>query len=191
MSFLLAQMDKSEIKSIKIEAEGEISNYLDSLETFAIVGALTQSLSSDKINYVNATFVANERDIRIDSSVHSNTSAYKNQVTVKITTKNGVNSTSGTIFEEEVQRIISINNYMVDIEPTGKMILLSNSDVPGVIGNVGTLLATEGINISDFRLGRNKDGALAVIIVDEEVKSSTLEKLANIEAARSVSYAQI
>jgi D-3-phosphoglycerate dehydrogenase len=184
-------MDKSEIKSIKIEAEGEIADYLDSLETFAIVGALTQSLSSDKINYVNATFVANERDIKVDSAVHSNTSAYKNQITVKITTNNGVNSTSGTIFEEEVQRIISINNCLVDIEPTGKMILLSNSDVPGVIGNVGTLLATEGINISDFRLGRNKDGALAVIIVDEEVKSNTLEKLANIEAARSVSYAQI
>ena len=191
MSFLLAQMDKSEIKSIKIEAEGEIADYLDSLETFAIVGSLTQSLGNDKINYVNATFVANERGINVDSSVQSNTSAYKNQVTVKITTKNGVNSTSGTIFEEEVQRIISINNCMVDIEPTGKMILLSNSDVPGVIGNVGTLLASEGINISDFRLGRNKDGALAVIIVDEEVKSNTLEKLENIEAARSVSYAQI
>ena len=83
--------------------------------------------------------------------------------------------------EEEVQRIISINDCLVDIEPTGKMILLSNSDVPGVIGNVGTILAGEGINISDFRLGRNKDGALAVIIVDEDVTNTTLDKLANIE----------
>jgi len=52
MAFLLAQMDKSQIKSISIQAEGEIANYLDSLETFAIVGALTQSLSNDRINYV-------------------------------------------------------------------------------------------------------------------------------------------
>ncbi|PIF03988.1 MAG: phosphoglycerate dehydrogenase [Arcobacter sp.] len=191
MSFLLAQMDKSVIKSIKIEAEGDIANYLDSLETFAIVGALTQSLTSEKINYVNATFVANEKEIKVDTSVHSNTSAYKNQVSIKITTRNGVNSASGTVFEEDVQRIISINNCMVDIEPTGKMILLSNTDVPGVIGTVGTLLASEGINISDFRLGRNKDGALSVIIVDEEIKNTTLEKLSNIEAARSVSYAQL
>ncbi|BFU78139.1 phosphoglycerate dehydrogenase [Arcobacter sp. 15-2] len=191
MAFLIAQMDKSEIKSIKIEAEGEISNYLDSLETFAIVGALTQSLGSEKINYVNATFVADEKGIKIESSEQSNNSAFKNQVTVKITTNKGINSTSGTIFEEDVQRIITINDYMMDIEPTGKMILLSNSDVPGVIGNVGTILANEGINISDFRLGRNKNGALAVIIVDDEVQSGTLEKLSNIEAARSVSYAQI
>ena len=191
MSYLVAQMDKSEIKSIKIEAEGAIADYLESLETFAIVGSLTQSLSSDKINYVNATFVANEKDLVVSSSAHTNTSAYKNRITVKTTTKNGVNSISGTIFEEEVQRIISINDCLVDIEPKGKMILLSNSDVPGVIGHVGTILADEGINISDFRLGRNKNGALAVIIVDEDVQSTTLDKLSNIEAARTVSYAQI
>ena len=191
MAFLIAQMDKSAIESIKIEAEGEISDYLESLETFAIVGALTHSLTNEKINYVNATFVANERGIKIDSSEHTNTSAFKNQVTVKITTSNGVNYTSGTIFEEDVQRIIKINDYLMDIEPTGKMILLSNSDVPGVIGIVGKILGDENINIADFRLGRSKDGALAVILVDENVSSDTLTKLENIEAARSVSYAQI
>lgn len=191
MAFLIAQMDKSAIESIKVEAEGEIAEYLESLETFAVVGALTHSLSNEKINYVNATFVAGERGIKVDSSEHSNTSPYKNQVSVKITTTHGVNSTSGTIFEEEVQRIVKINDYLMDIEPSGKMILLSNSDVPGVIGNVGMILADDNINIADFRLGRSKNGALAVILVDEDVQSSTLEKLQNLEAAKSVSYAQI
>jgi D-3-phosphoglycerate dehydrogenase len=191
MAFLIAQMDKSAIESIKVEAEGEIAEYLESLSTFAVVGALTHSLSNEKINYVNATFVAEERGIKVDSSEHSNTSPYKNQVSVKITTTNGVNMTCGTIFEEEVQRIVKINDYLMDIEPAGKMILLTNSDVPGVIGKVGTTLADEGINISDFRLGRSKHGALAVILVDENVSDETLKKLENLEAARSVAYAQI
>lgn len=191
MAFLIAQMDKSAIESIKVEAEGEIAEYLESLSTFATVGALTHSLSNEKINYVNATFVAEERGIKIDTAELSNTSAFKNQVTVKITTKNGLNATSGTIFDEDVQRIIKINDYLMDIEPTGKMILLSNSDVPGVIGSVGSILATDNINIADFRLGRSKNGALAVIIVDDNVSDATLEKLENLEAAKSVSYAQI
>ncbi len=191
MAFLIAQMDKSAIESIKIEAEGEIADYLESLETFAIVGALTHSLSNEKINYVNATFIANERGIKVDSSEHKNTSPFKNQVTVKITTNHSVNSTSGTIFEEDVQRIVKINDYLMDIEPSGKMILLSNSDVPGVIGTVGKILGDENINIADFRLGRSKNGALAVILVDENVSNEVLNKLENIEAARSVSYAQI
>jgi D-3-phosphoglycerate dehydrogenase len=191
MAFLIAQMDKTEIKSINIEAQGDIADYLDSLETFAIVGALTHSLSNEKINYVNATFVANERDIKIDSQVCSDKTPYKNIVKVKITTNNGVNNASGTIFDEDVQRIIEINDYLMDIEPSGKMILLTNSDVPGVVGNIGNILAADGINIADFRLGRNKNGALAVILVDENVPAQTLKKLEDIEAARSVSYAQI
>jgi len=191
MAFLIAQMDKSAIKSINIEAEGEISNYVESLETFAIVGALTHSLSNEKINYVNATFVANERGIKISSSEVKNTSPFKNQVTVKITTKNAANSTSGTIFEEDVQRIMKINDFLMDIEPSGKMILLTNSDVPGVVGHVGNVLAEHSINIADFRLGRSKNGALAVILVDENVSTDVLKELESIEAAKSVSYAQI
>jgi D-3-phosphoglycerate dehydrogenase len=191
MAFLIAQMNKNTIQSIKIEAQGEISTYLDSLETFAIVGALTHSLSNEKINYVNATFVASQRDIKVESIALKNTSAFKNQITIKITTTNSVNSTSGTIFDDEVQRIVKINDFIMDIEPSGKMILFTNSDVPGVIGSVGNILASDGINIADFRLGRNKNGALAVIVVDEDVSNSTLEKLKNLEAAKSVSYAQI
>jgi len=191
IAFLIAQMDKCEIKSISIEAEGEISEYLDSLETFSIVGALTHAMSNEKINYVNATFIANEKNIKIDSKVCNKKSAYKNQVTVNITTLNGVNSVSGTIFDEDVQRIIQINSYIMDIEPSGKMILLSNSDVPGVVGHIGNILFKDGINIADFRLGRSKSGAMAVILVDEDVPSQTLKKLEEIEAANSVSYAQI
>jgi D-3-phosphoglycerate dehydrogenase len=190
IAFLIAQMDKSAIESIRIEAEGQIAKYLDSLETFAIVGSLTQSLS-DKINYVNATFIANERGIKVESVATTNSSAFKNQVTVKITTNNSVNIVSGTIFDNDTQRIIKINDNLMDIEPSGKMILLSNSDVPGVIGSVGKILGDEGINIADFRLGRSKDGALAVILVDEDVSSNILDKLQQLEAARSVSYAQI
>ena len=190
MAFLLAQMDKSVIESIKIEALGDIADYLDSLETFATVGALTHSLK-DKINYVNATFVANERGIKVESEVSNSTSAYKNKVSLKITTKNSVNSVSGTIFNEDTQRIIKINNNLMDIEPSGRMILLSNSDVPGVIGSVGKILGDEGINIADFRLGRSKDGALAIILVDDDISNDILDKLQNLEAARSVAYAQI
>ncbi len=79
----------------------------------------------------------------------------------------------------------------MDIELSGKMILLTNSDVPGVIGSVGNILSDENINIADFRLGRSKDCALAVIMVDEDVSHNVLDKLISLEAAKSVSYAQI
>lgn len=190
MAFLSAQSDKSAIRSISICAEGEIKEYLDSLSTFATVGALSVS-AGDEINYVNAKFWAEEKGIKFDTCEMGSTSGYSNKVTVKITTEKGVQTISGTIFDENVQRIVEINGFCFDIEPKGNMIMLRNSDVPGVIGQVGKLLGDNNINIADFRLSRGKTGALAVILVDEKVNSSILEKLNNLEAATSVAYAEI
>jgi len=74
----------------------------------------------------------------------------------------------------------------------GDMILFKNSDVPGVIGSVGTILAQNNVNISDFSLARNENKeALAVILVDNAVSDKTLEELASLEACKSVSYARL
>jgi D-3-phosphoglycerate dehydrogenase len=190
MGFLLAQTQKGGIKSIQVEAEGEIKDYLDSILTFATVGALKVSMP-DKVNYVNATFVADGMGIELKSSDTPNNSPYKNKVSVKLVTENGANIVSGTIFNDDVQRIVEYNGFDLDIDPQGKMIFFRNSDVPGVIGEVGKTLGDNGINISDFRLGRNSDGALAVILVDENITSTVIEQLSSLEAAKSVSYAQI
>jgi len=89
-----------------------------------------------------------------------------------------------------VQRIVDINDFALDVEPKGKMILFKNTDVPGVIGEVGMILAKHNINIADFRLGRDQNGhALAVIIVDDEVTKEVLKELENLKACLSVSYA--
>ena len=82
--------------------------------------------------------------------------------------------------------------FDMEVEPRGKMILFRNSDVPGVIGHVGALLAKHNINISDFRLGRNsKKEAMAVIVVDECITSEILKELSGLEAALSVSYLEL
>ena len=191
MAFLSAQSDKSAIRSISVCAQGEIKEYLESLSTFAAVGALKVS-GGDEVNYINAKFWAEEKGITFDTcEMTHNTSGYNNKVTIKITTEKGVNTISGTVFDENVQRIVEVNGFGFDIEPKGKMILLRNSDVPGVIGQIGQILGDNGINIADFRLSRGKDSALAVILVDTTITHSILKKLENLEAAISVSYAEI
>ena len=47
------------------------------------------------------------------------------------------------------------------------MLVLSNRDVPGVIGRIGTCLGQKGVNIVDFALARGSGGrAAAVVRVD-------------------------
>ena len=189
IGFLAAQANRGAIKSLKITAEGDIGEYLDSLATFATVGALKDALG-EMINYVNADFVAKERGIEVHKESSASTGAYKNKITLRLTTEKEVTEISGTIFNDDVQRIVSINGFALDIEPKGRMILFKNTDVPGVIGDVGQILARHNVNISDFRLGRDrkKGLALAVILVDDDVNEKVLSELDALEASVYVKY---
>ena len=135
--------------------------------------------------------IYNAKGIELTTSEFSNHSGYQNKVSIKITTSSGVKTISGTVFNDNVQRIVEINGFQLDIEPKGKMIIMRNNDVPGVIGSVGKTLGDNNINIADFRLSRGKDGALAVILIDEKANSEVLKKLDNLEAAIAVAYAEI
>ncbi|MEA2112148.1 MAG: phosphoglycerate dehydrogenase [Campylobacterota bacterium] len=191
IGFLSIQMNRAPIVSIKVSGQGDIAEYIDSISTFVTVGAMA-STSDDTINYVNADFIAKEKGIKVETESLPNTAAYKNLITIKITTDKDVISISGTIFNDTVQRIVDINGFAVDVEPKGNIVLFKNTDVPGVIGKVGTILSNHNVNIADFRLGRNAQSqALAVIMVDNTVTDATLEELASLEACISVDYARI
>jgi D-3-phosphoglycerate dehydrogenase len=63
----------------------------------------------------------------------------------------------------------------LDVEPKGTMIFFRNTDTPGVIGDVGHIMASNELNISDFRLGRdNKQQALAVVRVDGQISKKVI-----------------
>ena len=192
MGFLASQVNRAPIVSIKVSAVGEIGEYVNSLSTFVTVGAISETLG-DTINYVNAEYVAEEKGIKIETeTLKEGGCAYKNLVTVKLTTQKDVIEISSTLFDEDVARIVDINGFALDVVPKGNMILFKNTDVPGVIGQVGTILAKHEINISDFRLGRNnKSEALAVILTDTPASSDLLSELSSLEACISVSSAKI
>ena len=190
IGFLASQINKSKIVSIKVKGQGDIGNYVDSLATFVTVGAMSHS--NESINYVNADFIAKENGIEVESVNLGDSEVYKNLITVKLTTNEGTTSISATIFEDGLQRIVSIDGFDNEVALKGDMILFRNNDVPGVIGSVGTILSNHNVNIADFSLARNADKeALAVILVDNAVNDTVLNELAALEACNSVHYARL
>ncbi|MDR1451589.1 MAG: phosphoglycerate dehydrogenase [Helicobacteraceae bacterium] len=191
MAFLAAQTLKSSIRSVGVSASGEAANYLESFGVFATVGALNKSIA-EKVNYVNAPFVAKERGLEVSTRKDEGESPYKNLVTVRASDDSESVYISGILFGNESPRIVNINGFDMDVVPKGKMILFKNSDVPGVIGKVGALLGNAKINIADFRLGRDKFGkAMALIIIDNEATQPVLDALAALPEAIRVSYAEL
>jgi D-3-phosphoglycerate dehydrogenase len=191
MGYMAAQATRSAVKSIKITTSGDVSEYIDSLATFAMVGVLKESLA-DAVNYVNVEFVASDRGIVLEKVRSTIDSGLKNKVTVKILTEEQKFTISGTIFGENLKRIVEIDEYMLDLEPKGRMILFRNTDVKGVIGDVGKIISEHNLNISDFRLGRNnKSEALAVVKVDGDVTKSLIKELESLPACIAVTHVTI
>ena len=191
LGFLASQKNRAPIVSLKVSGQGAIAEFVDSLATFVTVGALAES-NKDSINYVNADFVAKEKGIKIETEALADSAVYKNLISVKLTTDKQTTTVKATMFDDNAQRLVEIDGFTVDVVLKGNMIFFKNTDVPGVIGSVGTILAGHNVNIADFRLGRNsKSEALAVIIVDSPVNDAVLKELAALDACISVSYAKL
>ena len=188
MGYLLSQIINKPIKKVKVALSGDISKEEKSVLTFALVGLLKNI--TDNVNYVNAEFLAKEKGIELETKEVKNTT-YKNLVSIKVLADEGEYSISGTMLETH-PRVVEFKGFDLEFEPKGKMIFFKNTDVPGVIGEVGMTLAKYNINIADFRLGRNAEGqAMAVIIVDNDVNNEVLNELRSLKAALSVGYAEI
>ncbi|WP_120952060.1 phosphoglycerate dehydrogenase [Helicobacter sp. L8] len=180
LGFFSAQINKDAIGALELIVAGPVREYADSLLTFALLGLLKPTLG-DQINEVNARFVAQERQIAISTRTLDNATPYTNAITLQLTTRTQSTQVSGTIFADDLLKITNINGFEMDIKPQGNMILFKNTDVPGVVGNVGQTLGKHGINIADFRLGRNdKQEALAVILVDAPISADILHALQQI-----------
>ena len=192
IAHMSAQLTKSGVKSMKITTSGKISEHIDSLSTFATVGVLSESLG-DQINYVNAEHVARERGMGIEKEISAENTGFKNLVTIRLSTQNGnVLRISGTVLGDSAQRIVDIDDYILELEPKGRLILFKNSDEPGVIGDVGRIIAQHHINISDFRLGRDNRGqALAVVRVDNDITKELMAELEQLDACISVRSAVV
>ncbi len=177
---LQGQMLTAAPKELSIEYAGEVANFdTKSLTLAALRGMLARVLDSSAINYVNAPSIARERNIRIVESKTTQTSGFTNVITLRAQTAKGTNLVAGALFGQSVVRLVRINDFYLDADPNGHILMLHNRDVPGVVGAVGTILGETSVNIARFELGRERIGGMAVslIHVDEPIPAATMERL--------------
>lgn len=142
----------------------------------SLKGLLTPHLS-DTVNFVNAQSIAEQRGIVIGSTIHPVPHDYTNLVTFRVRSARGETCVSGTLFSEKQPRVVTVNGFRVEFEPSGWLLYIINRDVPGVVGKVGTILGDREINIAEYNLARSKDAglAMAIVTVDTPLDEPTLQ----------------
>ncbi len=187
----LGQTLSGGIEEIAVEYSGDVVDLDVAPVTIASIKGLLEQVMDQNVNFVNAPVVAKDRGIKVVEIKSSRAIDFASTVTIKVTTSEGERSIEGAMFGKKDPRIVRIDRFLLDVVPEGSLLLLQNDDKPGVIGNVGTLLAENEINIARMHLGRESIAHEAVSIwkVDTRPSDEVMGKLAalpNIISARVI-----
>ena len=174
-----AQLLTGAIQEVSLEYSGEILNHNVAPITVSLIKGLLDQILTETVNYINAPVLAKERGIRIIEVKSSETKDYTNLIALTVRTSKETSRTSGAVFGQNDPRIVRINEFSVEIAPEGYLLAVSNKDVPGVIGILGTTLGSHNVNIARLHLSRDAQSkkALVVLNTDSPVGPDILDKL--------------
>ena len=195
-SFLAQVVESgSSLEEITLRYSGRIAQWKTALvRNAAIKGILNQS-SPDQANLVNAAAVAAERGIRVNESKEPQASGGSTVNVLGLALKIGSQDrqAKATVLQGRSNRLLALDGIHIEAPLEGNLIYLRNRDVPGVIGQVGTITGKHGVNIANFALGREERSdassiseAIAVIHVDGDVPAATISDLKKMDAVTEV-----
>ena len=184
---LVGQLAHDNLTKIAIEVEGAAAQLNQKPITGAVLAGLMKQYSQT-VNMVNAPFLAKERGLDVREVRHDREGIYHTMVRVTVGTAQGDRSVAGTLFGNGQPRLVEIFGIGIEADLDGDMLYIVNSDAPGFIGSIGTLLGKAGINIGTFHLGRREAGGEAVLLlsVDSPVSEAVLAEARTVPGVRTV-----
>ena len=181
------------IRRVEVEVQGDVVGGLVRAIGAALLKGLLEKDAEVAVNYINAPVLAHQRNIAMTQTVGINSLDYPNLIACRAVCDGGQRLLAGVLFGGTEPRIAQVDDYRLEARPEGVVLIMKKRDVPGVIGQVGTLLAAYEVNIGEWRLGRNKPGgeALSFINLDGEPSEAVLHALSGIEAVTQVKVVKL
>ena len=141
----------------------------------------------DEVNQVNALYLAKERGIKVIEHKLADVTGYASLIKVTAATDKETHTLAGTVIEKEECGIIEIEGYHLDIAPSGNLVVIDHTDQPGVIGEIGTIIGQQGINIAAMQVGRKQQGGVALMVLN--VDSTPDAVITKLEKVKTVARA--
>ena len=187
-----AQMFEGGVTEIMIEYQGDAAKINTAPVTIAAIKGFLNPILLETVNFVNAPVIAKERGIEVKEVKSTDESDYQSMIALRVKAKEKEGHFAGTLFSKKDPRIVYVDNFKVEIVPEGELLFLYNNDKPGVIGNIGTLLGKNHINIARMHFGRESQGGIAISVVSIDTHASPeiigqVKKLPNILSVKQIS----
>ena len=180
------QITEHVIESIEIEYCGTITDVNTDPITSTLIAHLLGS-QIESVNMVNALQIAESKGIQIKQSYDNDGKNWRSMINVVVKTSERERNVTGTLFTGKEPRIVNIEGVPIEVALSENMLFIRNEDKPGLIGGLGTILASAGQNIADFRLGRQACGESAVCIVslDTPLSDELFHDISNLPQVRN------
>lgn len=174
----LADRGSRALDSVTIKVGPELASASRVLLSAAAAGALEGAVEHDRLNLINARAIAAEHGIELSVS-EGGTPPHPRAIEVRIRAGDDELRVGGVAAVDATPRLTRIGRFQVDVALRSPVIVITNHDVPGVIGRVGTALGNAHVNIAEYHQARVAQGgeALAVIAVDGPVGTAVREVL--------------
>jgi D-3-phosphoglycerate dehydrogenase / 2-oxoglutarate reductase len=190
----IAQMSDGRAISIGVRYYGELAEGRTDMIGNAVLAGFFKPILETGITMVNARSVAAERGIEVIESRSTRSRDYRSLISVKAQTSTGERIVEGVVIQGKWPRLAMLDGITVEAPLEGTMIVICNSDQPGVIGQIGTILGKHGVNIANFALGRDSNKrAIGVVIVDETspIPEATLDEVKNVAGIREARIVRV
>jgi D-3-phosphoglycerate dehydrogenase len=186
---IAVQLLDSRVETVEVSYEGDIADEDVDIVTASALKGVFQPLEW-QVNAVNAPRIAEERGIEVSETKRRQAEDFQSLVTVTVGDGEREIGVCGTLFADNDARIVRVDGYRVDAIPGGQMMVARNTDEPGVIGHIGTVMGKYDVNIAGMFNAREVHGgeALTVYNVDQEVPDSAREELESDERITETKY---
>jgi D-3-phosphoglycerate dehydrogenase len=174
---MAALLAPARVEAVDVEYGGADDEAPRPIKLAAVEGLLG-AMGLESVSIINAQALADERGIRLSRRMSAPLPGYETTVTVGVRHGGTTTTVAGALVGDR-PRIVQINGYGVDVPAEGHLIVLTNRDVPGVIGRVGTVLGDAGANIGVYHQSRRPTAseALAAIAVDQPLSADVVRRL--------------
>jgi D-3-phosphoglycerate dehydrogenase len=188
LGILLGQWHGGAIDQCELEFQGEISEQ----DTRPLVSAFCAGLighAVEDVNIINAEMLCRERGIEIVRKSNADHGDFSSCIAATVSGEGCTRHAAGTLFGKSMPRLVRLGEYRTETYLDGNLLIFHHSDVPGIVGFIGNVLAEENVNIAQMAVGRTGSqggSAIGVLNLDSGVTSPTLERVNQNDAIESV-----
>lgn len=195
LGMFLAQYHGGGVSRLKLSYRGDVCDKDTRLLTAAFCAGMLERALTEDVNIINAELLLRERGIELSEEKQREHGAFSSSITAEVSGDGRTVGASGTLLGQNMPRLVMVDDYRLEAFLDGHLLVFTHTDVPGIIGRVGTVFGRHQVNIAQMAVGRGSHQpgghAIGVLNLDSMPPQQSLEEVRQIEPIQTVIVAEL